>query len=210
MNVESQVVERAGNRMAARLARWVSIFFDSSMLSVIIFPLVGWRAGGVQGVLWALLALLILTGFPLVYIWVGIRRGWVGDWELSRRSDRPRFILVSLSSDLFAFLVLGVGGAPRLVWLLALIYACLGITMFTISNFWKISLHMVGVSGFATLLTYVFGPAAAWTFLSLPLVAWARLYRRKHTPAQLVAGAVGGALITLGVLYLADQVFRLL
>ena len=129
---------------------------------------------------------------------------------MSRRSDRPRFILVSLSSDLFALLVLGVAGAPRLVWLLALIYACLGITMFTISNFWKISLHMVGVSGFATLLTYVFGPAAAWTFLSLPLVAWARLYRRKHTPAQLVAGAVGGALITLGVLYLADQVFRLL
>ena len=200
MASNARATERPGSAFAARMARWISILFDSSVLSLFVFPIVGWRAGGIYGVLWAFVALFILTGFPLAYIWVGIRRGWVGDWELSRRSDRPRFILVSLSSDLFALLVLGVGGAPRLVWVLALIYACLGLTMFTISNFWKISLHMVGVSGFATLLTYVFGPAAAWTFLSLPVVAWARLYRKKHTPAQLVAGALGGALITTLVL----------
>ncbi len=206
MESDAGTLEKGTSKIASQVARWVSVFFDSSVLSVFIFPLIGWRAGGVNGVLWALLALFILTGFPLVYIWLGIRRGWVGDWELSRRSDRPRFILVSVSSDLLALAVLGFGGAPRLVWLLALIYACLGVTMFTISNFWKISLHMVGVSGFATLLTYVFGPAAAWAFLSLPLVAWARLYRKKHTPAQLVAGALGGALITLTVLYVADRV----
>ncbi len=200
---DSSAMLRKQSGAPALLARWVSILFDSSFLSVVVFPLVGWKAAGGQGVLWALAALLILTGIPLVYIWLGVRRGWVADWELSRRSDRPRFILVSLSSDILALVVLGLAGAPRLVWLLALIYACLGVTMFTISNFWKISLHMVGVSGFATLLTYVFGPSAAWTFASLPLVAWARLYRRKHTPAQLVAGALGGALITLLVLYVA-------
>ena len=187
----------------ARLARWVSIFFDSSVLSLIVFPAIGWQAAGWSGVAWALFALLILTGLPLAYIWLGLQRGWVSDWELSHREERPRFILVSLSSDLLALLLLGLGGAPHDVWLLALIYACLGVTMFTISNFWKISLHMVGVSGFSTVLVYIFGPAAWWTFLSLPLVAWARLYRQKHTPAQLLAGAVGGALITALVLVVA-------
>ncbi len=183
-----------------RLAHRISILFDSSVLSLIVFPAIGWQAAGWQGIAWATFALLILTGLPLAYIGVGLRRGWVSDWELSRRDERPRFILVSLSSDLLALLLLGLGGAPRLVWLLALIYACLGLTMFTISNFWKISLHMVGVSGFSTLLVYVFGPAAWWTFLSLPLVAWARLYRKKHTSTQLLAGAIGGALITALVL----------
>ncbi len=192
----------SSNSPAAYLARWVSVFFDSSVLSLFVFPAVGWRAARRTGILWALLAYLILTGIPLAYIWLGIRKGWVSDWELSRRSDRPRFIAVSVSSDLLALLVLGLAGAPRLVWVLALIYACLGITMFTISHFWKISLHMVGVSGFATLLTYAFGPVAAWTFAFLPLVAWARWYRRKHTPAQLVAGAVAGAAITALVLVL--------
>ncbi len=184
----------------ARLARWISILCDSSVLSLIIFPAIGWRTGGWQGVGWAVLALLLLTGIPLAYIWIGQRKGWVSDWELTHRDERPRFILVSLSSDLLTLLLLGLGGAPRLLWLLALIYACLGVTMFAISSFWKISLHMVGVSGFSTVLVYVFGPAIWWAFLSLPLVAWARLYRKKHTPAQLLAGAVGGILITMLVL----------
>lgn len=184
---------------SARLARWTSILFDSSVLSLIIFPAIGWSTARWQGVGWAVVALFTLTGIPLGYILLGLRRGWVGDLELSRREDRPRFILVSLSSDLLALSILGLGGAPHLLWLLALTYACLGLTMFTISNFWKISLHMVSVSGFSTVLVYIFGPGALWAFLSLPLVAWARLYRKKHTPAQLLAGAIGGILITAAV-----------
>lgn len=184
---------------SARLARWTSILFDSSVLSLIIFPAIGWSTARWQGVGWAVVALFTLTGIPLGYILLGLRRGWVGDLELSRREDRPRFILVSLSSDLLALSILGLGGAPHLLWLLALTYACLGLTMFTISNSWKISLHMVSVSGFSTVLVYIFGPGALWAFLSLPLVAWARLYRKKHTPAQLLAGAIGGILITAAV-----------
>ena len=188
----------------AHLARWVSVFFDSSILSLLIFPAIGWHVAGWTGVGWALLALFILTGFPMAYILLGMRRGWVSDWELSRREERPRFILVSFSSDLLALFILWQAGAPQMVWTLALVYACLGVTMFTISNFWKISLHMVGVSGFSVLLIYVFGPAAWWAFLSLPLVAWARLYRQKHTPAQLVAGATLSALLTVIVLLIAN------
>ncbi len=182
------------------VARWVSIFFDSSILSVWIFPLIGWWAAGWSGVWWSLAALLMLTGLPLAYILVGLRRGWVSDMELTRREERPRFIFVSLTSDFLALGVLWWGGAPGMVWALAAVYAALGITMFTISNFWKISLHMVSVSGFATLLVFVFGPGAFWAFLCLPVVAWARLHRKKHTPAQLVAGAVLGAAITAAVL----------
>ncbi|NOY98531.1 MAG: phosphoesterase PA-phosphatase, partial [Chloroflexi bacterium] len=176
-----------------------SVFFDSSVLSLFIFPAIGWQADGWRGVGWSLIALLILSGLPLIYILLGLRRGWVSDLELSHREERPRFILVSISSDILALAILYFGGAPRLVWILALTYACLGLTMFTISNFWKISLHMVGVSGFSTMLVYIFGFGAWWTFLSLPLVAWARLYRKKHTPAQLLAGALGGSLITAAV-----------
>lgn len=188
---------------ADRLARWVSIFFDSSVLSLIIFPTIGWRAGGLVGVGWSLLALLILTGIPLAYIVWGKKRGWVSDFELSKREERPRFILVSLSSDLLALVILILGGAPDLVWVLALVYASLGITMFTISNFWKISLHMVTVGGFSVLLMTVFGTNVWWVWLSLPVVAWARLHRKKHTLAQLWAGAVLGAGITAAVLWLA-------
>jgi len=95
----------------ARLARWVSVVFDSPVLSLIIFRAIGWKAGGWVGVAWAIFALLILTGIPLAYIWLGQRRGWVSYWELSQRSERPRLILASISSDLFALGVMGLGSA---------------------------------------------------------------------------------------------------
>ncbi len=107
-----------------RLARWVSIFFESSILSFIIFPAIGWHVAGWAGVGWALLALLMLTGIPLAYILIGLRRGWVSDLGLTHREEQPRFILVSLSSDLLALTILWLGGAPRMIWTLALVYAC--------------------------------------------------------------------------------------
>jgi hypothetical protein len=71
--------------------------------------------------------------------------------------------------------------------------------MFSISSFWKISMHMAGVGGFSTALVFVFGAPALWAFLALLLVAWARLHRRKHNISQLVAGALARVLVTASV-----------
>ncbi|MHB8778904.1 MAG: hypothetical protein ACYC6R_14265 [Anaerolineales bacterium] len=183
--------------MRDRLARWVSILFDSSVLSIPIFLAFGWIESDTSGLGWATLILIIVTGIPLAYLVIGIKRGWVSDMEMTERSERPRFILISLGSDVLALLILRILHGPHLLSAIVLTYFCLAITMLTISSFWKISLHMAGVGGFSTALLYVFGAPAIWAFLSLPLVAWARLHRRKHTPAQLVAGAIAGALVTV-------------
>jgi hypothetical protein len=182
--------------MMDRLARWISILFDSSVLSIPIFLAFGWIEAGASGLGWAILILVIVTGIPLAYLLIGRKRGWVTDMEMTQRSERPRFILVSLSSDVLAILLLGAIHAPHLLIVIVLAYFCLAITMLTISNFWKISLHMAGVGGFSIALLFVFGLPSSWALLSLPLVAWARLHRRKHTIAQLVAGAMVGALVT--------------
>lgn len=183
--------------MRDRLARWVSILFDSSVLSLPIFLAFGWIESGTSGLGWAILILIIVTGIPLAYLVIGIKRGWVSDLEMTERSERPRFILISLGSDVLALLILRILHGPHLLSVIVLTYFCLAITMLTISSFWKISLRMAGVGGFSIALLYVFGIPAIWAFLSLPLVAWARLHRRKHTPAQLVAGATAGALVTI-------------
>ena len=185
------------NLMADRLARWISVFFDSSILSLPIFLAFGYASARTSGLLWAFLTLLIVTGIPLAYLILGCKRGWVNDMELSHREERPRFILVSMSSDVLALLVLRFLGGPHLLTVIVLTYFCLAILMFSISSFWKISMHMAGVGGFSTALVFVFGAPALWAFLSLPLVAWARWHRRKHDKTQLVAGALAGALITV-------------
>ena len=185
--------------MTDRLARWISIFFDSSILSLPIFLAFGYVSSGTSGLLWAILMLFIVSGIPLAYLLIGRKHGWISDMELSRREERPRFILISLSSDLLALGILWVANGPHLLSVLIMTYLCLATVMFIISIFWKISMHMAGVGGFATALVFVFGAPALWAFLSLPLVAWARLHRRKHTPAQLAAGAIAGIAVVLFV-----------
>jgi hypothetical protein len=182
--------------MPDKLARWISVFFDSSILSLPIFFAFGWIESGIPGLLWAALTLLIVTGIPLAYLLVGRKRGWVSDLEMTQREERPRFILVSLGSDLLGLAVLFFGDGPNLLRLIVLTYFFLAVIVFSISSFWKISMHMVGVGGFSTALVFVFGLPAVFAFISLPLVAWARLHRRKHDLAQLVAGALVGALVT--------------
>jgi hypothetical protein len=183
--------------MADRLARWISIFFDSSFLSLPVFLALGWRSSQTAGLLWAILMLVIVTGIPLSYLLIGRKQGWVSDMELSRREERPRFILVSLSSDVLALAALWLGNGPQLLRLIVLTYFCLAIVMFSISSFWKISMHMAGVGGFSTALVFVFGVPGLWAFLSLGLVAWARLHRCKHDIPQLITGAMAGILVTL-------------
>jgi hypothetical protein len=187
--------------MANRLARWISICFDSSVLSVPIFLSIGWIGAQATGLVWGAITLVIVTGIPLAYILIGKRTGWVSDFEISQRSERPRFILVSLGSDVLAILLLSVFNGPHLLRVMVLAYLCLGITMMTISSFWKISLHMAGVGGFSTALVFIFGTPAIVAFLSLPLVAWARYHRKKHTLPQLAVGAIAGIVITSLVFY---------
>lgn len=195
--------------MADRLASWISILFDSSFVSIPVFFAFGWITAAVVGLVWAGLILLIITGIPLAYLILGKRLGLVSDLEMTQRSERPRFILISLSSDLLALAILYFFHGPPLLLVMVLTYLCLGVTMLTISNFWKISLHMAGVSGFSTALVFVFGAPALVAFFSLPLVAWARWHRRKHTIAQLIAGAFAGALITALVFgWLGQWIYR--
>ena len=70
------------------LARWTSILFDSSVLSLFVFPIIGWQGDRWRGILWALIAIVLLSGIPLAYLVVGRRRGWVHDLEPSDRRDR--------------------------------------------------------------------------------------------------------------------------
>jgi hypothetical protein len=185
--------------MSDRLARWVSVLFDRSVISLPIFLIFGLISAGISGLLWAVLILLIVTGIPLAYLLIGINRGWVSDLDLSNSEERPNFLLVSVGSDLLALGILRLTNGPHLFEMIVLTYLFLAIVIFNTSMFWDISLHMAGLGGFSTALVFVFGTPALLAFLSLPLFAWARLRYRKHTPLQLVAGSAAGIAVTLFV-----------
>ena len=196
-----------------KLARYLSILLDSSVLALPVFVGVAlWQTHDTAWAKaitpaaawgWAALALLFADGVPLLYLTMGKRLGWVSGFDMPRRQERAPFIAVNLSGNLLGYFLLRSLGAPVTITALLLVYVGMGATMFTISLFWKISLHTGGVGGFATVLTWLFGPVWGVTFLAILLVGWARVYRRRHTWAQVVAGGVVGTAVTALVLALA-------
>lgn len=203
--MNNQTESRFTPGLKSALANWLSILLDSSVLAVPVFIGVAWMETGalLPALGWAALALLFADGVPLTYIALGRRFGWVSGFDLPRREERAPFIAVNLVGNGLGYFLLRALNAPEPLAILLLVYVALGVTMMTISSFWKISLHAGGVGGFAAFLTWMIAPAWAWAFLALPLIGWARVHRKRHNWAQVAAGGLVGAAVTWIVLALA-------
>ncbi|MDN5755332.1 MAG: phosphatase PAP2 family protein [Arthrobacter sp.] len=150
----------------------------------------------------AIVALVFTTGLP----WLGVvwmkHRGRVTDLHVRERSQRrPVFVLAGAS------LLIG-GGALVLLRAPAAVFSALGLILagllicLVVNLRWKISVH-TAVAAFIWLEVFSdpdWGAAAA-LFLTL-LVGWSRLELRRHTPGQVLAGALVGCIVFAGGLAL--------
>jgi len=77
-------------------------------------------------------------------------------------------------------------------------FLCAATVVWGVNRFWKISIHTTGAGGAAGLL--MISGAPGWPLaIGLPLtVAWARWVRGAHNAAQVVSGALLGALVAFG------------
>lgn len=148
---------------------------------------------------WGLGTAVLAMGAPLLYLRRQIRAGRVSDHHVTARRRRPMLLFITLVSLLATLAVARAGGAPRmLVALVAALLAGLGLFLL-ITLAWKISFHAGVSAGAVGILTLVFGPAMLLFSPAVPLLAWARVRLGDHTPAQVAAGAILGALVAGGV-----------
>ena len=81
------------------------------------------------------------------------------------------------------------------------------VVVFMCVNFlWKISLHTALISASVTVVIILYGSISAATVVLIPLVAWARIELKHHSPAQVVTGALLAAFIVVVVFYLLGLV----
>lgn len=139
-------------------------------------------------------ALLAVGSLPL--IWLTERRVRTGRWATRDASQRPErrtlygVALATITGLLGYALIMGPEFlVPGLVSLAALLVAGL-----VLLRWMSMSLHMAA----ATYVAFALGSEAPWAGIllgfSLPLLAWARLVLGKHTPTEVLVGAVLGAL----------------
>lgn len=111
----------------------------------------------------------------------------ITDWGMSKREERYVFNFVILACGLVAITTLYLLGFYDISRVLTLILVC-GLLFTLITFYTKISAHTAWMSLFAILTHVLYGPTFVWVWLLVPLVAWARVYKKRHTISQVIAG----------------------
>lgn len=209
------VVDRAGIMTSAavvsssrlRAARIITEVLAPVVLIFVILIIVAVDATGSlgRGLLLGFIAAIFAGGLPYGVLVLGVRRGRYGDRHLTRRQERPALMVLGLVSVTCGYLVMRQLEAP--IELLALVIAMVsGVAVaLAISIFWKISIHTACVAGSVCVLAILVHPIALALAPVVAATAWARVVLRDHTAAQVLAGAVVGAVVASGVVSVASR-----
>ena len=178
--------------MRQKLARIITNILNPFLLSLLILILLSIESttSTEEAIRWSLIG-LALSVFPVfaVVLYLVSKKKLNGIF-INPREQRHRIYLLAILCAIIGYIILVVLDAPQL--LVATFAAGLAavIIFMVINLFWKISLHTAFITASATVLVIVYGSVAAWTVLLVPMVAWARIEMKRHTPTQVLTGAV--------------------
>lgn len=142
---------------------------------------------------------------PMLIFLLLVKIGKIKNASLVKREDRP--LIFGLSTLLFAVsTLLSFFLANNLFFAIHLSMFIVASTVFLITLFFKISGHVLINIGFIFILNFLFDWKLMWLFLLVPIVAFARLYLKKHTVAEVLAGGIVGLVEP----YLILKLFKLL
>lgn len=186
--------------MSIVLARTVSILGHPAVLLPLAAVTLA-AAHGDTGLAWRMSAgFAAWLALVLGYAWWQVRRGRWAHVDASARDERRslnRFLLLALSAGL----LLALWRGPQALALGTALSAAIVAAAMLGERWFKQSLHMA-FALFASVLLWPLGRLAFAAGLALCVaVAWSRLRLRRHTPRDLIAGAVAG--LSAGVLFWA-------
>jgi hypothetical protein len=138
-----------------------------------------------------LILLMLLTFAPAaLYLFVHFKGNIVQMLELIDREARLIPYILMIVGAVIAVATLITIEAPRALFIMTLVLLANEIVLGTI-NFWtKVSIHTATPTFTALTLGYLMNPNWYWLLLIVPLVGWARVYRKRHTLPQAISGAV--------------------
>jgi len=219
--------------LTTRFAHTLSVFLHPLLMPTIIFGILFSIAPesiqnlelfndsarvGLMSLKMGLLLLIFLQTFilPVFTIYCLHRFGLVGDLKMETLEDRrlPYLVTMAIYTIVAVFFTMKLKQLPEVSMIMTGIAFSIALVA-VISLYWKISAHAVGISG---ALGALIGSAIKFNSYQLffPIIAViliagllfsARLHLNAHTPAQIIAGAVLGLIVSLSVVLLSATFF---
>ena len=193
----------------AGIALGISVLFSPFLVPIVTAVGVVYKHADPQNALyWLAIVVLFVTVLPVLSIAVMVRLSKVSDLHLQNREERFLPLCCTLISMIVGTVLLHrLGAAREIVWA-GIAYITNSVIFSAITPLWKISFHSSVATGCVTVLVMLVNPQFGWLFLLVPLISWARVYRKRHTLLQTVVGAVlavGNTVIVLHIVRLSGQ-----
>lgn len=192
MTVQTSKVRRIS---AESLAKLISSVCSPPIVGIIAISIAAAAIPSPSASIWAAVYSFITIIVPSLYVIRLIQLGVVQDFHLNRHEERIRPTLFTMGCNLLTLLLLYVFDAPTLVKVIGTFLAIQTVLFSIITLRWKISAHSALSTGTALLAWWLLGDQYLPALAVPPFVMWARYYLRRHTQAQIIAGALLGTLI---------------
>ena len=142
-----------------------------------------------------------------IFVIIGVAFKVFSNFDVSKREQRP--LLFSFSAFvMFCYLLsLLVLDGPKVLFI-AVLAIILGLIVIVIVNRWiKASIHMATATSVLLFIGIVYKGYSLFLLTLIPLLAWARVKTKEHTPLETVIGSILGVVITLAVYTISKQFF---
>ncbi len=186
------------------LARIFSTVCNPFLTSLALFVILAGASSQRTSEFWILLfnSVFFTSIGPMLFVFWLYASDRISDLDMSIREERERVFVVFVLSYALGTVDLWSIGAPRIMTAAMAGYALSSLVVQWITRYWKISTHALGITAPLVALLAIFGSRPLPFLVLIPIVCWARVYLRAHTPAQVIAGAGLAAISTYVMLRL--------
>ena len=189
---------------AERIANAISVIGQPIFIPIPVFALICLVIGDAAEYAKILaISLLFVAVLPTVITYYFSIKMGRKDGDIPDRTKRYIPMAIGIVSYAIGSAVLYLADAPRIVTVLMVCYAVVTAVMLIVTFYWKISIHAVGVVGPTMALAYVYWPWGLLFGLLFIPIAWSRYVLKRHTPAQLLAGALVGIIVSGAIFWFA-------
>ena len=174
------------------VALGTSIVFSPFIVPIVtaIFVIHKHAETGKELLHWLVVVSIFVTVLPILIIIVLHRFSRVSNIHLHSKEERLIPLCFTMVSMIVGTLVLyKIGANNSIIWVCQ-VFIVNSVVFSIITPLWKISFHTSVATGCIMVLTLLVNLNLVWLFLLLPLIAWARVYRDRHTTLQTVAGTL--------------------
>ena len=175
---------------ADKLAQVVSYVFHPLLVVIPTLVIAMVRLGSTlgQAIFWTVLSIVIVNLPMAILLFWGVRSGKYSDASVSIREQRTSIYAVGGACLVILLAVLVIGKAPVVI-IACLISAVIATALgYWVNRYTKLSLHSAAMAGCTAVLLWTAPLIGVIMAVFAPLVGWARIRLKHHTPVQILIG----------------------